>query len=378
MDVGSFRDMVLVKVNTLPVMRLVNYRTEGSEYFMGNGRKTVYNSISSPEKLAKVNPENIQLGNDFLEYLTSIDRSKSTVDAYRNDLNIFWCWCLEFNNNKFFVDLSKREIVKYQNYCLNTLGWSPARMRRVKSTLSSLSNYIESMLDDEFDFRPIIRKIENPAACTVREKTILEEEQLQKLLDVLVEKGQLDKACMLSLAMNNGRRKAELPRMKVSYFTEDNVIYGSLYKSPETVTTKGRGSRGKQLTIYTLKNGFQKYLNLWLNYRDENNITSEWLIPKKENGVYIDEQVPITTMDSWAETFSKILGVPFYWHSLRHFFTTKLSESNVPDGVIQDIVGWDSADMCRLYCDTSTDAKLEKYFGEEGIKSIEQNTLSNL
>lgn len=58
---------------------------------MGNGRKTVYNSISSPEKLAKVNPENIQLGNDFLEYLTSIDRSKSTVDAYRNDLNIFFC-----------------------------------------------------------------------------------------------------------------------------------------------------------------------------------------------------------------------------------------------------------------------------------------------
>ena len=277
MDVGSFRDMVLVKVNTLPVMRLVNHRTEGSEHFMGNGRKTVYNSISSPEKLAKVNPENIQLGNDFLEYLTSIDRSKSTVDAYRNDLNIFWCWCLEFNNNKFFVDLSKREIVKYQNYCLNTLGWSPARMRRVKSTLSSLSNYIESMLDDEFDFRPIIRKIENPAACTVREKTILEEEQLQKLLNVLVEKEQFDKACMLSLAMNNGRRKAELPRMKVSYFTEDNVIYGSLYKTPETVTTKGRGSRGKQLTVYTLRNGFQKYLNLWLNYRDENNITFEWL-----------------------------------------------------------------------------------------------------
>ena len=52
---------------------------------MGNGRKTVYNSISSPEKLSKVNPENIQLGNDFLEYLTSINRSKSTVDAYRND-----------------------------------------------------------------------------------------------------------------------------------------------------------------------------------------------------------------------------------------------------------------------------------------------------
>lgn len=378
MDVGSFRDMVLVKVNTLPVMRLVNYRTEGSEYFMGNGRKTVYNSISSPEKLAKVNPENIQLGNDFLEYLTSIDRSKSTIDAYRNDLNIFWCWCLEFNNNKFFVDLSKREIVKYQNYCLNTLGWSPARMRRVKSTLSSLSNYIESMLDDEFDFRPIIRKIENPAACTVREKTILEEEQLQKLLDFLVEKEQFDKACMLSLAMNNGRRKAELPRMKISYFTDDNVIYGSLYKSPETVTTKGRGSRGKQLTIYTLKNGFQKYLDLWLDYRKENNITSEWLIPKKENGIYTDEQVPITTMDSWAETFSRILGVPFYWHSLRHFFTTACSRSGLPDDVIKNLIGWESNDMVAIYKDIDADEQFAQYFGKDGIKEVEKKSLSEI
>ena len=39
---------------------------------MANTRKTVYNNICSPEKLAQVNPENVQLGNDFLEYLTSI------------------------------------------------------------------------------------------------------------------------------------------------------------------------------------------------------------------------------------------------------------------------------------------------------------------
>ena len=39
---------------------------------MGNTRKTVYNNICSSEKLAQVNSKNIQLGNDFLEYLTSI------------------------------------------------------------------------------------------------------------------------------------------------------------------------------------------------------------------------------------------------------------------------------------------------------------------
>jgi integrase len=343
------------------------------------GRTTVYNNITTPEKLAQVNPENIQLGNDFLEYLTSIDRAKTTISSYKSDLDIIWVIVLDLLNNKFFVDLTKRDIVKIQNYCLNELHWSPARMRRVKSTMSSLSNYVETMLDDEFEgYRPIVRKIENPAACPVREKTILTEEQLQKLLDHLVDKGQYDKACMLSMAMNNGRRKAELPRMKVSYFTEDNVIYGSLYRTPETVTTKGRGSRGKQLTIYTLKNGFQKYLDLWMKYREENNIMSEWLIPKKENGVYVDEQIPITTMDSWAESFSNFLGISFYWHSLRHLFATKLSEANIPDSVIQDIIGWESADMCRIYIDTSADKKFEKYFGEEGIKTVEQKSLSDI
>lgn len=345
---------------------------------MGNTRKTVYNYICSPEKLAQVNPENIQLGNDFLEYLTSIDRAKTTVESYRSDLNVFWVWCLEHNNNKFFVDLTKREIAKFQNYCLNTWGWSPARMRRVKSTLSSLSNYIENMLDDEYDFRPIIRKIENPASAPVREKTVLTDEQIQTILDRLVEKKRYDVACMFALGVYSGRRKSELTRMKVSYFTDENIMYGSLYKTPEKIKTKGRGSRGKLLNVYVLVKPFKPYLDLWMKYREENNITSEWLIPKKENGIYIDEPTSITTMDSWADMFSNILGIPVYWHSTRHRFATALSEANVPDSVIQDIIGWESADMCRLYIDTEVDVKFAQYFGEEGIKQVEQKSLADM
>lgn len=83
------------------------------------GRTTVYNNIVTAEKFAKVNPKNIELGEDFLEYLQSIDRSPQTIEAYRNDLKIFWVWLLENCDNKFFVDLKKREIAKFQNHCLN-------------------------------------------------------------------------------------------------------------------------------------------------------------------------------------------------------------------------------------------------------------------
>ena len=343
------------------------------------GRKVQYNNITSPELLAQVNPDNIELGKDFLDYLRSIDRSPSTIEAYSFDLNIFWVYLLQHANNKFFVDLTKREISKYQSYCLTEWKWSPARMRRVKSTLSSLSNYVESMLDDEYEnYRPIIRKIENPVNEKVFTKTVLTEEQLQKLLDYLVENEKYDKACALSLAMNNGRRKSELPRFKVSYFDDSNVIYGSLYKTPEPIKTKGRGSRGKQLTCFTLSKPFKPYFDLWMNYRKEHGIESEWLFPKKVNGEYIDEPMDSSTLDSWADTFSKHLGEDFYFHSLRHFFTTSCSRSGLPDDVIQMLVGWNSLDMVAVYKDIDADEQFAKYFADGEIKKVEQKSISDL
>lgn len=343
------------------------------------GRKVQHNIIVTPELLAQVNPENIELGKDFIDYLRSIDRASSTLDAYANDLNIFWVYLVQHCNNKFFIDLSKREIAKYQSHCLTEWKWSPARMRRVKSTLSSLSNYVEAILDDEYEnFRPIIRKIENPVNEKVMTKTVFEESQLNKLLDTLVEKGRYDQACMLSLAINSGRRKSELPRFKVSYFDDENIIYGSLYKTPEQVKTKGRGSRGKMLTLYVLVKSFKTYFDLWMNYRKENGIESEWLFPKKVGGQYIDEPMEPTTLDSWADTFTNIIGVDFYWHSLRHFFTSQCSRSGLPDDVIQMLIGWNSLDMVSVYKDISADEQFEKYFANGEIIKQEQKSLSDL
>ncbi len=344
------------------------------------GRTTVYNNITSDEKLQQVNPDNIQLENDFLEYLASIDRSKGTIKQYKANLHVFWCWNLEFNKNKFFVDLTKREISKFQSHAITVWGWSPKRIRTVKATISSLSNYIENILDDEFeDYKPIVRKIESPADVAVRTKTVFTADELQELLDKLVESGNYMKACALALAMNNGRRKAELPRFKVSYFDEKNLICeGSLYKSPEKIMTKGRGSRGKMLDVYTLAKSFQPYLDLWLEERKRLKIKSDWLFPKFKDGKWIDEQIDVILLDSWGNTFSKMLNKPFYWHSLRHYFTTKLSEANLPESVIQEIVGWESSDMVRLYNDQTAESQFDKYFGAEGIKSVKQSSLVEL
>lgn len=227
------------------------------------GRKVQHNNIVTKELLSQCNKENIELGNDFLDYLRSIDRAPSTIDAYANDLKIFWVYLLQHCGNKFFIDLSKRDISKYQSYCLTEYKWSPARMRRVKATLSSMSNYVENMLDDEFeDFRPIVKKIENPVNEKVFTKTVLKDEQLEKLLNILVEKKKYDQACMLALAMNSGRRKSELPRFKVSYFDDENIIYGSLYRLRNKSKQKAEEVAGRCLHYMY----FLSHLSLILTY----------------------------------------------------------------------------------------------------------------
>lgn len=339
------------------------------------GRNIKQNKITSPELWEKVNPENKRLLEDFLSYLRSIQRSETTIAGYKNDAEIAMTWCLLHNNNKPFVKWTKRDVVALQNWLLNENENSPARVRRIKSVLSSMSNYIENILDDEYEgFRSIIRKIENPVNQATQEKTVLSKEQCEYLLNTLMERGWYEKACCAALALYSGRRKAELVRFKVSYFDDENIIYGSLYKTPEQVRTKGRGN-GKMLYCYTLAKDFKPYFDAWMKYREENNIESEWLFPDHDDP---SEHLSSDTLSSWAKTYSNILGVPFYHHACRHYFTTALHESGIPDSVLQNLIGWSSASMLNVYIDTPADEEFGKYFGEDGIKQAETTSLSQL
>ncbi len=343
-------------------------------------RETKYNNITSPELISKINKNNKDLQKEFLEYLQSIDRAKTTIYQYECDLNIFFVWNMQNNDNKDFVKITKRDLTKFQNYMLNVWEWSPKRIRRVKSTISSMSNFIENILDEEpeyQDFKSIVKKIENPVNEVVREKSVFEPEELQRLLDILVENHKYEKACALSLAMQSGRRKSELPRFKVSYFNEENVVYNSLYVTPEKVTTKGRGSKGKLLTLYVFKKDFDPYLNLWLNERKKLGINSEWLFPKKKEGVWLDEQATIDTFNSWANSFTQILGKDFYWHSVRHYWTTQTLKK-LPANVVKELSGWSDLNLVDLYNDQTISDTLSMYFDENGMKEIKQQSLQDL
>lgn len=343
---------------------------------MTMGRKTKQNHITTPELIKQINPENARLVNDYLIYLRSMNRSETTIEAYKSDLDIFFVWVLQNANNKFFVDITKRDLVSYQNWLINENENSPARVRRLKAVISSLSNYIENILDDEYpNYRSIVKKIENPVNTPVRAKTVLDESDCNNLLSELVKRKEYQKACMFALAMASGRRKSELVRFKVSYFDDSNIVYGSLYRTPEKVKSKGRGKQGKLLHFYVLVKQFKPYLDLWMQERERLGIESEWLFPDPSDPT---QHLNALTLNSWAKTFSVMIGKEVYMHCLRHFFTTYLSEQGIPDKVIQEILGWSDISLVSVYRDTDAVAEIGKYFQDGEIISQEKVSIKDL
>ena len=338
-------------------------------------RKTKMNKLTSPELLAQVNQTNRELKTEFLDYLRALKRSEGTIKQYSNDLDIFFCWVLQHAKNKEFAKITKRDIIAYQGWLINDNGNSPARVRRLKAAISSLSNFCENILSDEDEeyanFRSIVRKIENPQLQAVREKTVWEDDELEALLDKLVEKKQYEKACFVALGMYGGRRKSEICRFRMSDFDEDKLICGgALYKS-DPILTKGN----KYLECYTLAKKFKPYLDLWIEDRKNKGIESEWLFPDRDNP---NEIIQTSTINSWSQTFSSITGRDFYPHSLRHFFVSALSRAGIPDNVVVQILGWSSAEMFSVYNDNSKDDQIGMYFQDGEIKAPEQKSLGDL
>lgn len=341
-------------------------------------RKTKMNDLTSPELLAQVNPENQKLKKEFLRYLKSMKRSQGTINGYSHDLDTFFVFLLQECGNKSILQCTIRDFVNFQGHLLEDNENSPARVRRVKASISSFSNAIELLYADEYpNFRNLIRKVESPANAPVREKTVLTQEQIDTLLQELTHRQQYEKACCFALAAYSGRRKAELFRFKVSDFRDENVVYGTLYKSAP-INTKGR-SGGKKIPCYTLKKQFQPYLDAWMASREQMGLQSEWLFPDPENpSAARDPQI----MNSWVRTASSILGVDVYAHSFRHAFVTYLMSLGLPNQVVVSIMQWEKTSgdaMLAIYNDVDDEEDFAKYFKDGDIIGVtDRPTLSDL
>ena len=146
-------------------------------------RKTFRKVITTPEKIEMIESSNKKLVERFLRYMSQT-KSEGTIKVYKSNFDIFFCWNLDYNDNKPFEKIKKIEMQDFFAFCTEELQYSPNRFAQMHSSLSSLSTYIENQLDEierYENFRNIVTKIEKPVKEPVREKTIISPEQIDKL-----------------------------------------------------------------------------------------------------------------------------------------------------------------------------------------------------
>lgn len=331
------------------------------------GRTTVYND-NLTSNWNDVSKENQHLVSDFLKYLKANNKSPQTIHQYESWLKVFFCWNQKENGDKFFIDLKKRDFVYYFGY-LRDLGMSDNRIASLKSGLSSLSNEIELLYEDEYpNFRNQIRSLEPIHISAVREKTVMSTEQINEMLTKLVEDEQYQLACYIALVCSSGARKAELLQMKVDFFTEKNVVFDDYMYCTPPIRSKGRGKKGKIIKKYVIKEMFDPYLKLWLEQRQELGITSEYLFVTKRKGEWIPAD--ISAANTFARQISTKFGIDFYSHSGRHYFCTLLKSMHLPDDVITLIFSWESSTMIPIYNDVTDEEILNDFFSQKKIKDL--------
>lgn len=327
-------------------------------------RTTVYNN-NLTASWGEVSEDNQRLVKDFIKYCKANDRSPQTIKQYEEWLKVFFCWNLTENDDKFFVDLRKRDFVYYFGWCRD-LGMSASRVASLKSVLSSLSSEIELLYEDIYpNFHNQIRGLEPIHVSAVREKTVISDEKMTEMLSGLVERKEYQAACYLALACASGARKAELLQMKPFFFDEAHEVFGGyMYCTPE-IRSKGRGKRGKIIKKYVIKELFRPYFDLWIEERGRLGVDSDFLfVTKGPDGGW--RQATVSTANGFAERISKLFGIDYYAHSSRHFFCTSLKRKKLPDDVITKIFSWADSSMVKIYSDIPEEEILGEFFANFG------------
>lgn len=333
------------------------------------GRSTYRKKITSEELIKQINPKNIKLINRFLKNFNT-KRSDKSVNVYQSNFNIFFCWNVENNDNKFFIDIRKSEFADFFDYAVIELKWSPNRYANMWSSLNSLSNFIENILDDDYpDFRNQVKKIEKLPKNVVRKKTILTDAQVDNLMNWLSnDKNKPQEALLLALAISSGARISELFRFTTDLIDEKNTAFDDLFlETTEMIKTKGRGKQGEAKYKYIIKDIFMPKYKIWLPIREqimnENNQEHNYIFIKKDGS-----PATVATARSWIKKWEKYLSeedpsninkepVSFYPHCLRHRIVTHLSRLGLEADFIISIMGWKSREMYAIYNDLTAKEK---------------------
>ena len=272
-------------------------------------RGRIYNRIYTPALWEQVNPENKAILEDFLAEYRQQKKAKSTVDAYFQDGRIAMIYILQHHNNKSILEMTKKDFRNMSIWLSDDCQMSANRVNRLKATVNSMLSFVED--DDSYDYNVnYAKKVKGLPRERVRDNDddfFFTYDEFVKVRDILVERGRLQDAVLLSLGFDSGARKNELYQV---------VKHGLLDGNKTNVVI---GKRGKKFPLVYLDDT-KELIRKYLEERGDDDIDSLWIKGSGDHKSPVTKDSLYNRMRSISDIFSEVRGEPcnIFMHTMRH------------------------------------------------------------
>jgi len=296
----------------------------------------------SYRKLRTINPSNIKLMYEYLDFKISCGVGDSTIKNIQRDLETLFIWNMDFNGNGSFITITDKKFQKFLLYCSSVLDYSTEAVNRITSNVKGLNKFVLTVMDDKFkNYSTVLGDVEAPVASLIKNKFVITEKKVDVVLDKLVDMGKYQASCILALCAFSGIAKSDINKFKWEWFKNKNIMNNvPLYRMPEPLSGNKYISQVndvyKNKPIKYVLLDFKKYYDLWMTKRIEKGINKcEYLFVDNE-----DKQLSSDYIEYYLMIISELFGQTIYFQELRPQLCTRLHRVGVTSELIKDFYGW--------------------------------------
>ena len=239
------------------------------------------------------------------DYMLEQGKATKTIKQYGFDIRAFMCWLVKEKNNKYILDLKRRD---FRNFFLKMqrAGTSAARINRFESSVRNLLEF--ACISEDYDYEVnAMQHIRGLQKEPVREIVFLTDQQVNILIDELLKRKHYQKALWVSLAFDSAGRRNELHQINKENFLENN----------QTNTVVGK--RGKKFKLIYFNRSKIIY-KLYMKQRGEDSLSTLWIAGKDDNKRPLSYEATYDFINEFREILEERTGekIPVTPHSFRH------------------------------------------------------------
>lgn len=298
------------------------------------------------EKIKNINKETSKLFDKYKMDMTIRELSLETVKGYTNDLQNWFIYILDNQDNQSVTELKEDDIVEFIYFC-KTEGNNSRRMKRRISSISAFFKFLRRkkiILENPLEF------FERPKKDTdIITQTFLTQDQVNLMKQKLSECGdlQLELYGLFSL----------------STMARVNAVSNTMWEQvdfDERTVSDVLEKEGKIVTLYFNPEVKEKMLKL-LEYRKENNIYDNGYVfvaryDKETN------KVAKGTLQQWVKRIGEMINVPsLHAHDFRHSGSQLMLLNGAPLEEISGLLNHSGLDVTK------------KFYTREDKKKVREN-----